>query len=232
MKSSMPNNIVTTAILIVILGTYFFISQLIAVWGSFFVISQNQEPFEFDYESLSDAFIDAGFEPTSHPEDTRLLEKRILIVNTDINAVSARSLIRKLLLLDRQNSKLPIDLYLRTEGGWEADIFSMIDTMRSIKAPVNIHGIGEVHSSGSMLLAAATGRRVVYPHTILGFHTLGVDEDPIFENRYINFWKAHAKLPEKWLERDDDEMIYFSPQEALDYGVADTIYTNEPSGSK
>ena len=75
-----------------------------------------------------------------------------------------------------------------------------------------------------MILASGTGKRVVYPNTILGFHTLEADEDDLFGDRYLSFWEDYAKLPESWLSRRDDEMLYFTAKEAIEYGIADVLF--------
>ncbi|MEM7600721.1 MAG: ATP-dependent Clp protease proteolytic subunit, partial [Verrucomicrobiota bacterium] len=135
--------------------------------------------------------------------------------------------IAQLLALDLDDTNRPIDFYLRTEGGWEADAFAVIDTIRSIRSPVNVHGMGEVHSAGAMIIAAGTGKRVVYENTILGFHEAGPDEEEPFKSRYIEFWRQHAELPEHWLNSINEEMRYFNAEEAIEMKVADEIYPSE-----
>lgn len=178
---------------------------------------------EFDSESLVDAIVDSGNGFVTSETITALQAERKIVVTASVNANFSKELICNLLLIDSSDPGKPIDLYLRTEGGWEADAFAVVDTIRSIKSPVNIHALGEVHSAGLMVFAAATGSRTVYPNTILGFHTLDTDEDAIYKSRYLDFWRKITKLPEEWLNRRDDEMIYFSTADALKYKIADKL---------
>ena len=198
----------------------------------YFVFHKEGEHDSFDSKDLADTLIDAGFNPTGVLTYSVDSDKRVIVITTDVNAHFSSHVVSRLLFLNNLSSTEPIDLYLRTEGGWEADAFAVIDTIQSIKAPVNIHGIGEVHSAGSMILASGTGDRVVYPNTILGFHSLGDDEDDIFGRRYINFWKRSANLPAEWLTRRDSEMIYFSPEKAIKHGVADILVSGEADMDK
>lgn len=181
-----------------------------------------------DYQEVVDALVDAGFElPVA---GNGVDGSRTIVLTTDVNAHFARTLIRRLLALDQVSPGTPIDLYLRTEGGWEADAFAVIDTIRHLRSPVNVHAIGEVHSSGVMILAAATGSRNVYPNTILGFHVMGEDEAKIYEQRYLGLWRRFASLPPEWLARRDKEMLYFTAQDALRYKVADVVLPEPDRG--
>ncbi len=189
-----------------------------------FLLSKEQDKSPaFDPEVFIDTIVDAGFDLSSTDSDPTMLQQRLIVATTDINAHFARSVIRNLILLDRQSHTQPIDLYLRTEGGWGPDAFAVVDIMQSIQAPVNVHALGGTHSSGCIILAGATGDRIVYPNTIVGFHTPREDDDDIFGERYIRFWKKYTQLPQSWLQRRDDEMVYFSPEDALRYKVADKI---------
>jgi len=98
---------------------------------------------------IVDALVDAGIEFAPSPVDTDLLKYRKIVLATDINAASAQRTIRGLLLLDGIDSTAPIDLYIRTEGGWISDAFGIIDVIESISAPVNTHALGGTHSSGA-----------------------------------------------------------------------------------
>jgi ATP-dependent protease ClpP protease subunit len=214
-----------------------FTSVLTFLAGLYFIalkVPPAEARIELDAFELVDTLSDAGFE-TPLRDDEQLLESRKILVTTDINANVSRKLVRQLLLLnDRDNSK-PIDMYLRTQGGWEADAYAVIDVMRHIGAPVNVHALGEVHSAGCMILIAATGQRIVYPRTIVGFHAwdaghgLGPDDEVnelMTRARYISFFRSFANLPEAWLDRQDGQILNMNPRQALEYNVADVIQTD------
>lgn len=196
---------------------------LIAVLAfSVYTISQRHEH-SFDVQDSIDLLVDSGLKLSHSELEKDLLALRKILVTTDVNAALSSAVIGQLLLLNAADSTAPIDLYLRTQGGWEADAFAIIDTIQSISASVSIHALGEVHSSGSMILAAATGERIVYPNTILGYHALEPNEDALWKERYIAFWRENANIPDSWIEREDGEMIYFDAAEAITYKVADAL---------
>ncbi len=193
---------------------------LVFVVGSLAAIAQAAPD---DIEDFIDYAADAGVFPKNTELENELLDGRAIVLTSDFNAVSGREIITKLLVLESRDSSRPIDLYLRSEGGWESDLFAIVDTMDSIAAPVNVHALGEVHSAGLMLLVAATGERLVYPNTILGFHSLDRDELDEMEARYLRHFETHADLPKEWLSDRSYRYFYMTPDEALSFDAADRL---------
>ena len=185
------------------------------------IYSQRTTAPNIDLDHLADQFIDAGFqvkEASPLPD-----QMRTIIITTDINAQCSQQVIKRLLYLNQLNSNKVIKLYLRTEGGWEADAYSIIDIMQSIEAPVEVHAMGDVFSSGLMILAAATGKRYIYENTLLGFHALEQDETALVAKRYNDFWEKYTALPKSLTSLSNGEMEYLSVVQALKYKIADEI---------
>lgn len=174
-------------------------------------------------EDIADSIADAGFRYINPLEEQELLKTRTIIITQDINAHTAHSVIRKLLILNQRDQNTPINLYIRTEGGWVGDAFAIIDAIQAIDAPVNTHAIGETHSSGAMILITGTGQRIIHSNAIIGFHALDGAEEKVFADRFKNLWLTHSEFPKKWVEKTDDEFIYITPEEALTYKIADSI---------
>lgn len=176
-----------------------------------------------------DALSDSGLWQKPDALQEKLLENRIVIISSDINSVSANAAIGQMLLLDAHAPGEPIDLYIRTEGGWISDAFAIINIMRAIESPVNTYAIGGTHSAGAMLLAAGTGKRYVTEYGTIMFHAGRTEEpEPYSEDftdneRMKGFWSTHADLPAKWLEQFEDEMFFFNAKQALEYKIADEI---------
>lgn len=192
----------------------------------FFLLDSRETTYETPYMDVIDAVVDSGLQAPLDLESESFFAQRAIVSTTDVNAEFSKRVIAQLLVLDGRETA-PIDFYLRTEGGWEADAFAVIDTIRALQSPVNIHGMGEVHSAGAMILATATGRRIVYENTVVGFHEVGPDEEEIFEQRYLKLWEKYAQLPQEWLESRNEEMQYFTAEEAVEMGVADEIRGEE-----
>ena len=185
-----------------------------------------------DPSEIVDVLVDAGLEFAASPVEKELLTHRKIVINTGINASSAQRTIRALLLLDSIDPAAPIDLYLRTDGGWISDAFGIIDVIENITAPVNTHAIGGTHSSGAMILAAGTGTRYGYPYSSIMFHAGLYDddseysEDIIDNDRLLQFWNLNASLPKKWMMTKKDTEYFLSPDQALEFGLIDQIKSN------
>lgn len=197
-----------------------------------FVTLIKKQSFDYDYvdstvEYFVDELVDNGFLQNDYLMGAELRKSRKIVTSTNVNAHFSKELVSQILLLSQDGTKQPIDIYLRTEGGWEADVFAVIDVMRSIDMPVNVHAVGEVHSAGLMILSAATGKRYVYPHTILSFHSLYKFDEPEVKDRYKQFFKSHTKIPKDWIDDESDSLFYMTAEQAIEYGVADELFPAE-----
>ena len=137
--------------------------------------------------------------------------------------------------------KKPIKMIVSTYGGSAAEMFSIHDTMRTVRENTTIEtvGLGKVMSAGVLLLASGTegqrkiGRNCrVMIHSILGgsHGSLVSIENEIEEmrwiqERYIKCLASETKLTERkiqaMLKKQLD--IYLSAEQAVEYGIADVI---------
>jgi len=213
-----------------VLGKFILVAALL---GGLFLVLNRLEPAE-EPSDVIDRLVDAGIEFATNPVEAALLEHRKIVIGTDINGYTTQRVARELLLLDARDSNQPIDLYIRTEGGWVDDAFSIISVMESIKSPVNTHAIGGTHSSGAMILAAGTGVRCAYPYSSIMFHGgLYKDDGEYGENtidneRLVAFWERHARIPSEWLHSNGEKTCFMGAEEALKLGIVDEICASEP----
>jgi ATP-dependent Clp protease protease subunit len=191
------------------------------------------EPLAEIAEEVIDQLSDAGGLTTTLNPDDPVLQARILVVAEDINAVLARKLIRGLLYLDRLEPGKPIDLYLRTEGGWSDDAHAICDVMQRMKSPVNTWAIGGCYSSGTAILAAGTGKRRALPMARMMVHVNENGDDDRYSMEKLlreqdeAFWKRHAKLPAAFFPMVEEKEYYLSAKQALEYGIIDEIWKRE-----
>ncbi|MBN2684317.1 MAG: ATP-dependent Clp protease proteolytic subunit [Pontiellaceae bacterium] len=201
-------------------------------------LSDDESAVDYEPSEIIDILVDAGLGCSESQIDNDLLEHRKIVVTTDINAISSQRVIKGLLLLDAIDDTAPIDLYIRTEGGWVSDAFGIIDVMENIRAPVNTHAVGGAFSAGAMILAAGTGTRYGLPNCSIMFHAglyeddAEFSEDRLDNERLITFWKAHAHLPAEWLNQREDEAYYLTAEKALEYGIIDQIESKAKSPSQ
>jgi ATP-dependent protease ClpP protease subunit len=183
-------------------------------------------------DTLSDFFdaqIDAGREdPTLNIEEPLLRDRKILLFH-DVNSRTAKDVSARLIYLNSVDPKAPIDLYISTQGGWEDNAFTIIDTMRTISAPVNTWAVGGCYSAGALILVAATGRRYATEDAILMIHT-NLDDStdaysypPLARERYERVYRNTTSLPSSWYPMTDDSQHYLSPKQALEFRIVDEI---------
>ena len=171
--------------------------------------------------------IDAGWQdPVLSAADPLLRERKILLFQ-DVNARTAKDVSARLMYLDSLDPKAPIDLYISTQGGWTDNAFTIIDTIRTLSAPVNAWAVGGCYSAGALILASATGRRYATEDAMLMIHASmddsGEDDARMDRERYEAAWKSTTTIPAAWYPLTGDEEHYLSPKEALQYHLIDAI---------
>jgi len=169
-----------------------------------------------------------SLDPTFASDEPLLRERRVLLFH-DVNSHTAKDVSARLMHLNAIDPGTPIDLYISTQGGWSDNAFTIIDTMRTISAPVNTWAIGGCYSAGALILAAATGRRYATENSILMIHTNLDDSKEAYSyarlarERYERVYKEKTTLPAAWYPMTDDRRHYLSPQEALEFRLVDEV---------
>ena len=102
---------------------------------------------------------------------SRLLEDRIVMLNEDVNAMSASVICAQLLYLESVDPNKDIYLYINSPGGSVSNGLAILDTMNFIKPDVSTICMGMAASMGAVLLAAgAKGKRLCLPHSEVMIH--------------------------------------------------------------
>ena len=97
---------------------------------------------------------------------SRLLKDRIIMLDTDVNQMSASLIVAQMLFLESANKEKPINFYINSPGGSVTAGMSIYDTMQLIKCPVHTIVIGMAASMGSFLASAGEkGKRMVLPNS-------------------------------------------------------------------
>jgi ATP-dependent Clp protease protease subunit len=160
-------------------------------------------------------------------DDPLLARSRTIVLAGNIDAGAARRVVAQLLYLDALDHEQPINLYLRTQGGWGNDAYAICDAMQRIGAPVNTWALGACISAGSIVLAGGTGRRRAFPDTVITIHVVdqsGSSSAGAYRKREEEFWRRRAKLPDRFFPMIGDVTYALSAAEALEFGVIDEIY--------
>lgn len=152
---------------------------------------------------------------------------------------SARMIVERLLYLNSKDSEKDIILYVNSPGGVITSGMAIIDTMNMISAPVSTICTGLAASMGAMILMMGEkGKRRAWPHARIMIHQplisgqviapaldLNIHANEIKKtrnelNQMISY--ASGKSMEQ-VEMDTDRDYYMSSQEAMDYGIIDSI---------
>lgn len=170
---------------------------------------------------------------------SRLMMDRIIFLGTDVNEYSANVVQAQLLYLDSADDEKDINIYINSPGGSVYDGLGIYDTMQYIKCDVSTTCIGLAASMGSVLLAAgAKGKRYALPHSRVMIHQPmgGVPSgtqasDMEIEMREMNKLKKelyevlseHTGQTYKRIEKDADRDHWFRADEAVEYGLIDSV---------
>ena len=170
---------------------------------------------------------------------SRLLKDRIIFLGEEVNEVTASLTVAQLLFLESEDPGKDIHLYINSPGGMVTAGLAIYDTMQYIKCDVSTICIGLAASMGAFLLAGGTkGKRLALPNAEIMIHQpSGGARGQATEIQIAaeNILKTKKKLNEILAEntgkpydvvaQDTERDHYMDAQEALEYGLIDSIVT-------
>ncbi len=169
---------------------------------------------------------------------SRLLKERIVFVHGPIDDGMASLIMAQLLFLEKEDPDKDIDMYINSPGGSVTAGLAIYDTMQTIKPDVATLCAGMAASMASILLTGgAQGKRFVLPYAKILIHQPWVQQvggqatdieiharDLIATRRALaGIYEETTKKPIDQILRDIERDFYMTAQEALDYGIVDTI---------
>lgn len=171
---------------------------------------------------------------------SRLLKDRIIFLGEEVNDASASVIVAQLLFLEAEDPGKDINLYINSPGGSVTAGMAIYDTMNFIKCDVSTICIGMAASMGAFLLSSgAKGKRFALPNAEVMIHQpSGGARGQATEIQIVaeNILKTKKKLNEilaantgKSVEQialDTERDNFMSAQEALEYGLVDSIITS------
>lgn len=167
---------------------------------------------------------------------SRLLDERIIDMSTGVDPHSCSLIRASLLYLTNEDPEKDINLYIDSPGGHVMSGMAVIDVMRFISPKVNVYCTGMAASMGSVILAGATGKRYVLPHSQVMLHqvssgyqgqvadgVISVEHSLNLNVEIMKFFARCTGQPREALERVMNRDTWFGAQEAIDFGLADEI---------
>jgi ATP-dependent Clp protease, protease subunit len=168
---------------------------------------------------------------------SRLLKDRIIFVGTPINDFVANAVIAQMLLLQMEDPKKDIQLYINSPGGSVTDGMAIYDTMRFLSCEIKTYCMGQAASMATVIVAAGTpGKRYALPHSRLMIHqpsggATGQSSDISIAAKEILRWREtlneilseHSGQKVERIARDSDRDFYMTAAEAKEYGLVDHV---------
>jgi len=168
---------------------------------------------------------------------SRLLRERVVFVGTAIDDDIANLVVAQLLHLEAEDPEKDIQLYINSPGGVVYSGLAIYDTMRFIKPDVATTVCGIAMSMGSLLLAGgAKGKRSALPNSRIlihqphgGFQGQATDiqihakESLALRRRMEEIYAQHTGRTPEQLSEDLERDRFFTPEEALEYGMIDRV---------
>lgn len=171
---------------------------------------------------------------------SRLLKDRIIFLGEEVNETTASLIVAQLLFLESEDPNKDIFMYINSPGGSVTAGMAIYDTMHYIKCDVSTMCIGMAASMGAFLLAGGTkGKRMALPNAEIMIHQpLGGAQGQATEieiaakhilqtkeklNRMLS---ENTGQPYEVIAADTERDNWKTAEEALDYGLIDTIVTS------
>ncbi|XP_010529263.1 PREDICTED: ATP-dependent Clp protease proteolytic subunit 4, chloroplastic [Tarenaya hassleriana] len=166
-----------------------------------------------------------------------LLRERIVFLGSEIEDFVAESIMSQLLLLDAQDPKKDIKLFINSPGGSLSATMAIYDAVQLVRADVSTVAIGIVASTASIILGGGTkGKRFAMPNTRIMIHQpLGGASGQAIDveiqarevmhnkNNVTSIMAGFTGRTFEQVEKDIDRDRYMSPIEAVEYGIIDGV---------
>ena len=171
---------------------------------------------------------------------SRLLKERIIFLGEEVTDVSASVVVAQLLFLEAEDPGKDINLYINSPGGSVTAGMAIYDTMQYIKCDVSTICMGMAASMGAFLLAGGTkGKRMALPNAEIMIHQPSggargqateikiVAEHILRTKKKLNeILAANTGQPVEVIEVDTERDNYMSAEEAMKYGLIDSVIAN------
>ena len=166
-----------------------------------------------------------------------LLKERVIFLTGPVEDVGANLVVAQLLYLEAENPDKDISLYINSPGGSVTAGLSIYDTMKFIKPDVSTLCIGQAASMGAVLLAGgAKGKRHALPNSRVLIHQvmggfqgqasdieIHAQEILSIKEKLNNILSKHTGQKVKKVAEDSDRDNFLSPEEAVEYGLIDSV---------
>lgn len=170
---------------------------------------------------------------------SRLLKDRVIFLVGQVEDHMGNLAIAQMLFLESENPNKDINLYINSPGGAVTSAMAIYDTMQFVKPDVRTLCIGQAASAGALLLAGgAKGKRHCLPHSSVMIHQVlggyqgqGTDiqihakQTQRVSDQLNQILAKHTGKDIERVEKDTNRDYFLTPEEAVEYGLIDSIFT-------
>ena len=201
--------------------------------------------------SIDNALVPMVVEQTSRGERSydiysRLLKERVIFLVGQVEDHMANLVVAQLLFLESENPDKDIHLYINSPGGAVTAGMAIYDTMQFIKPDVSTLCIGQAASMGAVLLAGgAAGKRHSLPNSRVMVHQplggfqgqasdieIHAQEILTIRKRLNGILAHHSGQDIDTIQKDTDRDNFMNGEQALEYGLIDSVLSNRPDETK
>ena len=167
-----------------------------------------------------------------------LLQNRIIFLGSEVKEENANAICAQMLLLNAEDAKKDIYLYINSPGGSVDSGMAIYDTMRWISNDVATVAMGLAASMGQFLLCAGTkGKRFALPHSRIMMHQpsgglggtasdirIQAEQSLHIKSTMQRLIAEHTGQSLDQIESDSDRDRWFTAEQAREYGFIDHVY--------
>ena len=171
---------------------------------------------------------------------SRMLKERVIFIVGPIEDHMANLVVAQLLYLESESADKDIHLYVNSPGGVVNAGLAIYDTVQFVKPDVSTVCVGQAASMGALVLAGgAKGKRYALPHARIMIHQpmggfqgqasdidIQAKEILRLRERLNKIMVKHTGKTLKAINRDTDRDNFMESEEALSYGIIDSIIEN------
>ena len=168
---------------------------------------------------------------------SRLLKERVIFLTGPVEDYGANLIVAQMLYLEAENPDKDIHLYINSPGGSVTAGLSIYDTMQFIKPDVSTLCVGQAASMGAVLLTGgAKGKRHALPnarvliHQVMGGFSGQASDFEIHAKEILSIkaklnsiLSQHTGQKIDKVAKDSDRDNFMSPDEAVKYGLIDSV---------
>ncbi len=168
---------------------------------------------------------------------SRLLDERILFLGQPIDGEISNLVVAQLLHLEAADPERDIALYVNSPGGEVYAGLAIYDTMQSIACDVQTICCGVAMSMAALILTAgAPGKRQTLPNGRMLIHQptggyqgqssdieIHARETLALRAQLDELYARHTGRTPRQIHDDSDRDRYMTPEEAVEYGLVDSI---------